>query len=69
MAILIVSCAVLAVIVGVLAVSNAKLWIEFKALQSSTHKIQYVNMPDTGFQKLTDELKQKLRDTPYDNIL
>ena len=57
------------IVLSVLCVSNIKLWIELKAMQSSTHKVQLVNVPNNDFQKMTDELKEKLRLTPYDNIL
>lgn len=60
---------VLAVTAVVHIVSSIKLWIEFKAMQSSTHKVQLVNVPNNDFQKMTDELKEKLQLTPYDNIL
>lgn len=34
---------VLFFVVGVLAISNVKLWIEFRGLQNSTHQVQLVD--------------------------
>lgn len=50
---------------GALVVS---LWIEVKAIQKSTHQVQYVNMPQGAFEAMTDEMREKLQEDPYGNI-
>jgi hypothetical protein len=69
MIVVIVCNVLLFVSIVALIVSNFKLWVELKAMQSSTHKVQLVNVPNNDFQKMTDELREKLKLTPYDNIL
>lgn len=44
------------------------LWTEMKALQKSTHQIQYVNLGDQEFQKLSEDMKDKLEEDPFGNI-
>lgn len=34
---------ILSCVVGVLAFSNARLWVELKAMQNSTHNIQFMD--------------------------
>jgi hypothetical protein len=40
---------------------------ELKAMQKSTHSIQYVPA-DNGFQKMTDQLKQDLTKDLFENV-
>lgn len=51
------------------AIGLVYLFIEYRAMIKSTHKIQYVNLAGDGFQKMTDEMKKKLSEDPYDNIV
>ena len=41
--------------------------VELKAMQKSTHSVQFVPA-DSGFQKMTDELKENLTKDIFDNI-
>lgn len=56
------------VLIILIGTTQVFLWIEVKSLQKSTHQVQYVNIGEQDFQKMTDELKTKLTETPYDNI-
>ena len=44
-------------------------WVttEVKAMQKSTHSIQYVS-PDSTFQRMTDEVKDSLTKDIFENI-
>jgi hypothetical protein len=54
----------------VLAVSNIKLWIEFKGLQNSTHRLTYINpLSDEPMRNLTEEQKESLTKEPFDNLM
>lgn len=37
-------------------------------MQKSTHQVQYVNLPTQEFELMTDKLKEKLKEDPFDNI-
>lgn len=67
MALAAVTAALAACVFG-LAISNVKLWIELRAMQKSTHQVQYVNMGKQEFQAFNDELKEKLAKEFFDNI-
>lgn len=41
--------------------------IELRSMQKATHSIQYVPV-DSGFQKVTEEVKETLSKDPFDNI-
>jgi hypothetical protein len=43
--------------------------VEIKAMQKSTHQVQYVNMHDAQFQAMTKELKEKLTNSEFGNII
>lgn len=45
-----------------------KLWIELKAMQKSTHQVTYVN-GGADYEKLTEELKDKLTKPDFDNVM
>ena len=42
--------------------------VEIKAMQKSTHQVQYVNMGKQEFQAFNDELKKTLTKEYFDNI-
>lgn len=63
---------VLAIAVAVLSVSNAKLWIEVKAMQNSTHTLTYMNPLDqksTNFETITEEFREKLKQDSLEAII
>lgn len=63
-----------------LLVSNLILWIEFRAMKISTHRVQYIDpfqdlmeeqrkvTQDAPFEKLTTKTKEKLTKDNFDNI-
>ena len=40
---------------------------ELKAMQKSTHSIQYIPA-DSGFQKMTEEMKNAFEKDPYESV-
>lgn len=62
----------LAVAYGMIIVQWVAVWwltTELKAMQKSTHKVQYVNIGTQEFQALTKEMQDKLQsDERYDNL-
>jgi hypothetical protein len=44
------------------------LLIEVKAMQRSTHKIQFVNPLAEEFEQMTEETKTRLTEDPFKNI-
>lgn len=60
----------ISVLLVVLLIAVIHLWTEVKAMQKSTHSIQYMPL-DTkqqNFEKVTDELKEKLTEDPFGNL-
>lgn len=58
-----ITLAILAAVAGLLAVSNAKLWIKIGAIEKSTHQMTIFNpSPEATpeFQKMTKALRDKL---------
>jgi hypothetical protein len=53
----------------ILSVSQFFLWVEVKAMGKSTHQVQYMNIPTQDFQKMTEELKEKLNKPYFDNVM
>lgn len=60
---------VLYFLIVLLFASNFFLWVELKAMQRSTHQVQYVNLPNQEFEKMTTELKQTLTKDIFENNL
>lgn len=70
-ALLITTNALLLIATAILCVSNAKLWVELKAMKQSTHTLTYMNPLDAkeqSFETITDDLKKKLKDDPLGAI-
>ena len=59
------------IVIGILQIIclAATFWglIELRAMQKSTHSIQYVPV-DSGFQKMSDDLKESLTKDLFDNV-
>jgi hypothetical protein len=51
-----------------LSVGLAKLWVELKAMQKSTHQVQYVNMSSQEFQAFNKDLEEKMTKDVFDNL-
>ena len=45
-----------------------RLWVEFKAMQKSTHQIQYID-PTAPFQKLSEDQKKGLQKDLFEDNL
>lgn len=60
--------AFLSAVVLIEGVFLAWIWVDYKALQKSTHKVQFLNVSEQQFQNFNDELKQKLSEDPYKNV-
>lgn len=59
-----------AMAIGVLAVSNMKLWIELKAMKQSTHTLTYIDPLQQTFEKApTTEEQKEMSDFSMDNIV
>lgn len=43
--------------------------IEVKAMQKSTHSVQFVPADNTGFERLTDSVKDSLNKDIFENIV
>lgn len=69
MAILTVAVIFCSVISIINAVGCLLVWTEVRAMQKSTHQVQYVNLPNEDFQKMTKDLEDKLTKKFYDNII
>lgn len=54
---------------GLIALGAWVFWLatELKAMQKSTHSIQYVPA-DSTFQKMTEEMKQAFEKDPYESV-
>ena len=46
------------------------LWglIELRAMQKSTHSVQFVPADQSGFEKITDSVKESLNKEIFDNV-
>lgn len=60
--------------VTVLSAGVFFLWVEVRAMQKSTHTIQYVDplknvSQKEGMQDVTDAVKSKLHEDAFDNII
>ena len=60
---------ILSVFVVVQHFAWAHLWIEVKGLKNSTHQVQFVNMPKGEFQNISEDLKAKLQEEPFGNVM
>lgn len=43
-------------------------WVEIKAMQKSTHQVQFLRTDPEEFQQMTQELKDQLEKDPFENI-
>lgn len=59
---------VLIITCAVLAVSNARLWVRFIAMEKSTHTITYIDPLQQQFQKPSEADVKKMNDTDLDNL-
>ena len=48
--------------------SNFIVWVELRAMQKSTHQVQFINTPKGEFEKFNKELEDKLSKELYENI-
>lgn len=73
LAFLLVAIVILFAAVGVLAVSNAKLWIKIGAMEKSTHQITYIDPikaaeAELGGQNLTEDEEATMGADPFNTI-
>lgn len=60
--------AILTIAITISLVATVKLWIEVKAMQRSTHSIQFVDPLKQQFETLTEEDKKALTGDPFGNL-
>lgn len=59
---------VLLIAVGILAFSNARLWVEMKAMQKSTHTLTYIDPLQQAFNKPSKDEEAELAKDPFESI-
>ena len=67
---------ILTLLILINTISTIVAWIELKAMQKSTHTIQYqpidvdgMKRDDKGFEELTSEVEDKLTKEVFDNVV
>lgn len=51
-------------------ITQIVLWTEVKAMQKSTHQVQYIRTDPNEFEKMTEALKEQLAPDPLqDNVM
>lgn len=56
----------------VVGVAVVRLWIEIKAMVSSTHSVQYIDPfkdMKQEFEPVTDDIKERLTKKDFDNVM
>ena len=53
---------------GILAFSNARLWVEMKAMQKSTHTLTYIDPLQQAFNKPSKDDEAEINKDPFDTI-
>lgn len=59
---------IMLIMVGILAFSNAKLWVELKAMQKSTHTLTYIDPLQQAFNKPTKDDEAEIARDPFNTL-